>query len=107
MKTLHGVVILDYEGPSPQIPNVHAFGFMEVEPRDFGLDYFDRPIQPFSIAEAEAHKHWQRHLTFTVRGDASYEQQHVFTYEPGVLIHHLFSWGTDMAKFDPTLPRFA
>lgn len=108
MKALHGLVILDYNGPNPHIPNVLAFGFMETEEdKDRGLDGFNHAIKGFHDAQVKAHQHWQKHLTFLIRDKVPYEVQHVFTYEPGVLIDNLFDWGIDMAKFDPTLPRFA
>lgn len=105
MKSLHALVILDYEGPDPRIPNVHAFGFMEVEERDFGVDLFGSDVEAFDVATELASVHWLCHMTYTKRADTLYQVQHVFSYEPATLIQHLFNWGVDMSKFDPTLPR--
>lgn len=107
MKTPHGLVILDYEGPDPRIPNVHAFGFMQTEDVDRGVNDFDRPVLGYEAAQELAHQHWQKHLTFRIVNKKPYEVQHVFAYEPGVLIENLFRWDIDLFKFDPTLPKEA
>lgn len=103
--TTHALVCFDYNGPNPRIPNVHAFGFMQTEDIDRGLDCFDHPIKGFVVAQDLAHAHWRKHFTYRSMGGELYEEQHTFAYEPAVLIRNLFRWGVDMSKFDPTLPR--
>lgn len=107
MKTTHALVIFDYNGPDPRVPNVHAFGFMQTEDIERGFDEFGHPVRGYQIAQDLAHQHWQKHLTFIIRDRLPYEVQHTFAYEPGVLIEHMFTWGVDMSKFDPTLPKEA
>lgn len=106
-KTTHGLVIFDYNGPDPRVPNIHAFGFMQTDDIDRGLDDLGHAIRGYHVAQDVAHEHWQKHLTFIVRDKIPYEVQHVFAYEAGVLIDNLFDWGTDLALFDPTLPKEA
>lgn len=108
MKTTHAIVMFDYEGPNPRIPNVHAFGFIQTDNIDRGLDHFGHPLKGFHVAQIAAHQHWQKHLTFRLYDNKQViEVQHVLSYEPQHLIEHLFTWGIDMSKFDPTLPRSA
>lgn len=95
MKTTHALVIFDYAGPDPRIPNVHAFGFMQTD----GDDYV--AAQDVAIA------HWSGHFTYRHINGMKYQLQHVFAYDPAVLIDHLFAWGVDFSKFDPTLPKEA
>jgi hypothetical protein len=111
MKTTHGLIIFDYNGPDPSLPNIHAWGFMQTEDIDYGLDHCDHVIKGYEVAQGVAEHHWRHLLTFRVynspRGPINIAEQHVFAYAPEALIHNLFKWGTDLAKFDPTLPRRA